>query len=347
MKLLLLSLCGEDNADENLQNINLYLASLTRHVIPYYQTKVLLFSTFNATEKTKRRINEFGLREIIEVHTYDSLPIPTDTRQWLKSWNYFAKIGIHMNMLFDYAKTQNFFDADWVFHTDTDLRFLENFQANLNAINALIPVNPRLLISCAGDANPISVRYKNKRYEFMSPPRWKVLEDPVPSAFSLHSLHPTERPYQSPDDDVHRIVFQHKCLKVRNDFVGLSNQTAREYDLNWVHTGYAQNFSHDHANENTTVATKEVEALWNTHSEHTTLPLFININEDKGSLILDWLKTGTHGVTWIQLRGWQDMVHHYGSGWAESHVKKFAEYSRDILEHEYTDTAHIWRGDYN
>lgn len=346
MKLLLLSLCGEDGADENTQNINLYLASLAKHVVPFFETKVILFSTFNAIEKTQARIRAFGLHNQIEVYDYARLPLSDDVRQWFRKTHYFSKIGVHMNMLFDYAKTQNFFEADWIFHTDTDLHFLENFAANLQAINHLLPVNPRLLISCAGDTNPISVRYKDKQYQFQPPARWNVFRDPIPSYFQLHILHPIERRYNSHDNTLERLVFQHKCLKVRNDFVGLSRQAAHEYNLNWVHTGYSPEFIHEGSNTDAAVATQEVEALWNQHIAHTTLPLHVNMNEDKGSLVLDWLKLGTHGVTWIQLRGWEDMVHHYGSGWTSCLKESYAERSRGILEREYTDTASIWRGDY-
>jgi len=346
MKLLLLSLCGEDGADENTQNINLYLASLAKHVVPFFETKVILFSTFNAIEKTQARIRAFGLHNQIEVYDYARLPLSDDVRQWFQRTYYFSKIGVHMNMLFDYAKTQNFFEADWIFHTDTDLEFIGNFEANLQSINHLRAVNPKLLVSCAGDSNPISIRYKNKRYEFQPPPRWNVFQDPIPSSFKLHHLHPIEHQHNSPDNTADKLIFQHKCLKVRNDFVGLSRETATEYNLNWVHTGYSPEFEKDNEkNSEVSVATQEIKDLWNRHIAHTTLPLYVNINEDKGSLVLDWLKFGRHGVTWIQLRAWADMVHHFGSGWA-SCKESYVEQSRAILEKNYTDTESIWRGDY-
>ena len=131
MKLLLLSLCGRDNADEDVRYLNLYLASLRRHVIPHFDTRVLLFSTFNAKERTQARIDAFGLTPYIDVRRIDDMELPSEALTALTRLSHFSKIGIHMNMLFDYAKQQNFFDADWVFHTDTDLEFLPNFSSHI------------------------------------------------------------------------------------------------------------------------------------------------------------------------------------------------------------------------
>jgi hypothetical protein len=44
MKLLFLSTCGKTKEPEDTAYINLYLASLKRHVVPHYDVKVILFN---------------------------------------------------------------------------------------------------------------------------------------------------------------------------------------------------------------------------------------------------------------------------------------------------------------
>lgn len=342
MKLLLLSICGRDKEPEDLRGLNLYLASLRKHVVPHFNTQVFLFSTFASKEKTVRRVEEFGLEKNISViHTYDDLGVPVGAAEALKKLNFFTKIGIHMNMLYDFAKQQNFFNSDWIFHTDTDIEFLPNFFAFMYAIHGMTIVNPRLLISCAGDTNPIAVRHKDKNYILTPPERWNAFTTPPPSNMNvLHSLRPVVKNHTPPEPE-DTIVFQHKCLKVRNDFVGLSKATADDYALNWVHSHYPVDFRAENRDDPTEC---ELENIWQSRLQNTGLK--VSMNEDKGSLVLDWLKTGMNGVTWIQLKGWQEMIHHYGSGWNGPTYEPFLVNSYKLLQEHYADTATIWEPDY-
>lgn len=345
MKLLLLSLCGRDNEDEDVSYLNLYLASLRRHVIPHFDTRVILFSTFNATTKTQARVNAFGLGEQVRVYGYNDIGLPAETAEFLRNKvSYFPKIGLNMNLLFDYAQQHNFFEADWIFHTDTDIEFLENFAPHITALQGMTAVNPKILVSCAGDTYLHNFRYREQEYIFNYPPRWNAYTEPPPTPFEqlfLFAITRRPEPRQHPFDQEHRLVFNAKSVKVRNDFVGLSRALANTQVLNWAHT-YSPLATRGVPDSSPDMAA--LQELWNEHHRGSNLPLELQLNEDKGSSILYWLKHGTHDVTWVQLRGYRDMANHYSAGWGGNN--NFSHRAIATLRREYSDTEHIWAADY-
>lgn len=345
MKLLFLSLCGRENEDEDVRYLNLYLASLRRHVIPHFDTRVLLFSTFNAKERTQARIDAFGLTPYIDVRRIDDMGLPEETRVALQRLNHFPKIGIHMNMLFDYAKQQNFFDADWVFHTDTDIEFLDNFLPHITALETLRSLNPKIFVSCAGDSYPAFIRYKDEEYCFHSPKRWSVYTEPYShDMFNMDIIARKTRRVWHPSQLGETLVFEPEHLKIRNDFVGMSRATAEMSSFNWIgiYGGLSTKLAHNSPNPPRDLV--RVAELWDQHESQTPLPLRIGLQRDKGGAFLYDIKNGEGQFTWIQLRGYVDMAKHYSSGW-EQQNRQFIERSHAILHEQYTDSISVWQDD--
>lgn len=346
MKLLFLSLCGRNKEDEDVKYLNLYFASLQRHVVSHFNTQVFLFSTFNSTERTKARVAAFGLADVVQVCGYPDMELPADTAKILQdNCSPFLKIGLNMNMMFDYAKQRQFFGADWIFHTDTDIEFLDNFSLNMTGLQGMTAANPKIIVSCAGDTYPHNLRYKDREYIFSPPVRWNAYTEALPLHIEKLFVMQTElRPTHchQPFRDEHRLVYNYKSMKVRNDFVGLSREAAvNELPLNWVHTYY----NLDHNTHSTNDVSNAVHTLWKKHQENITLPLMLHLNEDKGSIVLFLLKSGAHNFTWVQLRAHKDMANHYNSGWNTD--QRFNERALVALKAKYSDTAHVWGSDYH
>jgi len=170
VKLLFLSACGKTKEAEDNGYINLYLASLKQYIVPHFDVKVILFNNAlnqNSSEsQTFQRVKEFGLEHIVEVKNMYEMGLPQESVNFLDNLHWFGKIGINMNMLFDYAKMNNFFDADWVFHFDTDLEFLPNFKDVLMSIDEVRKVNNEVMITAGGDTYPYNIRYKDTEFIF-------------------------------------------------------------------------------------------------------------------------------------------------------------------------------------
>ncbi len=346
MKLLFLSLCGRNKEDEDVKYLNMYLASLQRHVVPHFKTQVLLFSTFNSIERTKARVEVFGLSEIVRVCRYPDMELPTDVARRLETYGMgIETIGLNMNMMFDYAKQRQFFDADWIFHTDTDIEFLDNFSLHMTGLQGMTAANPKIIVSCAGDTYPHNLRYRGNEYLFSPPARWNAYNETMPLPFETlfrMQVRLLETPREQSYTKEHRLVYNYKSMKVRNDFVGLSRAAATsEPALNWVQAQYPRQFEHD-----ATPDSHAVRDLWREHQENSTLPLELTLNEDKGAIVLFLLKSHAHNFTWVQLRYHLDMAHHYGSGWADGNTVRFNERALSTLKAKYSDTAHIWESDY-
>jgi len=347
MKLLFLSLCGRDNEDEDVRGLNLFFASLRRHVISHFDTRVILFSTFNAKERTQARIDAFGLTPYVDLRRIDDMELPEAAKTALSRTHYFPKIGIYMNMLFDFAKQHNFYDADWIFHTDTDIEFLNNFSEHLLCFEAFSKINPRVLISCAGDSYPAFIRYKDKEYLIKPAHRWNIYTEPFfPDIFSMQfeELHSSR--VWHPDQLGEWLTFEPEHLKIRNDFIGISREAAKYTSFNWVSmSGNLFKCPTETRNkENEDNNTDLVLDWWSRHEENTKLPLRLQINKDKGGALLYDIKTGNDQLTWIQLRIYQDMAKHYGSGW-EQQKNNYITASYAILKKDYMDTASIWKDD--
>lgn len=342
MKLLLLSLCGRDNEDEDVRYLNLYLASLRRHVIPHFDTQVLLFSTFNTKERTQARVEAFGLTPHITVRRLDDIDLPEEAVTSIKKLSHHQKIGLHMNVLFDYAQQHQFYNADWIFHTDTDIEFLNNFSGQLTAINHMRAFNPRILISCAGDSSRAFIRYKDIEYQLLPPNRWHAYTESYPPNMFNMELKQRETARIWHESQLgERLTVEPDSMKIRNDFVGMSREATDDVRrFNWVNLTYVIQKS-DHLRN----TAPDVFDWWSRHEAHTELPLHIAFNLDKGAVPLYDMKIGFNGLTWVQLRSQADMAKHYSSGWAPE--QNFLQRSYAILQEHYSDSAPIWQHDYS
>lgn len=348
MKLLFLSACGRTKESEDNAYINLYLASLKKHVVPYFDVKVILFN--NAlTEKsseslTFQRVKEFGLENVVEVKNMYEMGLPEESVKFLDSLHWFGKIGINMNMLFDYSKMHNFFDAEWIFHFDTDLEFLPNFEKVLTSINEVRKLNPQIIISAGGDTYPYNFRYKELEFIFDEPTRVNIYDASTLSHhFSTRNLRVNRRTEGSDVEayiNNERLVFNLQQQKVRNDFVGYSLEAAKRNIFNWVACYYPDRFEPTQRAENAENE-KLLKKLWD---EKGSADLQLIINHNFGSLPQFFLQGSGHDNIKIQVRGYQDMARHFCSGWFES--SSFKQVSEKRLKEEYSDTQHIWESDY-
>lgn len=340
MKILILSTCGKTNEEEDLRYINLYLASLKVNVVPHFETKVILFNNANPEKSedslTWQRVKDFGLEDVVEVRNVNEMELPEKSVEFMKSQHWFAKIGLNMNMMFDYSKKYNFFDADWIFHTDTDIEFLPNFKNHLDSIQGLTTVNRSVFISLAGDAYPYNFRYKEKEYIFDEPVRMDIYdENSLTYDYMIRKLTVNERLSDKHYIDNLRLVFNLQQQKVRNDFVGLSRECANLHKFNWISCHYPDEFkAHKGQHE-------DLEQLW---KEFGSDKLQLIISHDKGGTVQYFLQAGNHNITKIQLRGYVDMVKHKGSGWFDG--DNYIEYSLKILNESYSETSNVWRADY-
>jgi hypothetical protein len=342
MKLLLLSLCGRDHEEEDVRYLNLYLASLRRHVIPHFETHVLLFSTFNAKARTQARVEAFGLTPYVTVLRLEDMGLPEEAVTSINALGYFHKIGMHMNLLFDYAQQHSFFDADWIFHTDTDIEFLDNFAGQLSAITALQQFNSKIIISCAGDSNRAFIRYKDTEYRIVPPPRWHAYTEPYPTKnFDLQLAKLETNRIWSEFQLGEWLTVEPESLKIRNDFVGISRAaTADAAKFNWVSLTFVIKDSRELQNNSEIVSN-----WWKRHEATTDLPLHVAFNLDKGASVLYDVKTGKNGgLTWIQLRPYEDMAKHYSSGWLDG--QRYIDTSHAILKEHYADSESVWQHDY-
>jgi len=347
MKLLFLSTCGKTKEAEDVSYINLYLASLKKHVVPHYDLKVILFnnalSNNSSESETWKRVQEFGLQDIVEVKNIFEMGLPEKSVQFMQDQNWFGKIGLNMNMLFDYSKQHNFFDADWVFHFDTDLEFLPNFKQVFEKVYPITEVNPEVIITVGGDTYPYNIRYGNTEFIFDEPTRMNIYDETTLSHnYNLRNLKINER--KTTDSDFNpqhaRLVFNLQQQKVRNDFVGMSKSTAMGYGstFNWISCHYPNEFIAKDKGDQYQV---QLENLW---KEFGSNKLQLTVNHDKGSLIQLFLQSSYHNIVKVQLRGYQDMARHYSSGWYDS--TSFGTYALDRLKKDYQDTADIWERDY-
>lgn len=348
MKLLFLSPCGKTKEAEDNGYINLYLASLKRYVVPHFDVKVILFNnalTQNSSEsQTFQRVKEFGLENVVEVKNMYELGLPQASIDFLDSLHWFGKIGINMNMLFDYSRNNNFFDADWIFHFDTDLEFLPNFKDVLLGIDEVKKVNSEVIITAAGDNYPYNMRYKETEFIFDEPPRINIYDtSTITHHFSIRNLKVNRRKNESDSSAYQhneKLVFNLQQQKIRNDFVGYSKDAAKSHNFNWVGCHYPNNFEPiGHLKDNEDA--KLLKQLWD---EKSSLNFQFTVNHDKGSLPQFFLQGSSHNVIKIQVRGYSDMAKHYSSGYYEETT--FRKHAEQRLNEDYKDTQNIWEKDY-
>lgn len=355
MKLLFLSTGGKSNEPEDSAYLDLFLASFARHVAgPYPNSKMLLLNTFDVAEgKTsliQQRANALGLESIVDVRVLKEMELPENAYNFMRGQSWYSNIGLNMNMLFDYSKARNFFDADWIFHTDTDIEFLPNFQDFLTPIHGMRTLAPRIVITLAGDAYPYNIYYKNNEYIFQDAERFYVYREDFPTSLTASDyqtkrvkLNPTR---QHPREQEHILIFNIEQQKVRNDFVGISREAANDIEFNWVAIGY-----HEYLlpKNNSTDAEIELSELWKQHQENSPLKLRLNMSQDKGASVQYLLQSDTEKCLKLQLRGYTDMAKHFSSGYVDYFIyngENFRQYSRRRLHEDYMDCSTVWSQDY-
>lgn len=349
MKLLFLSPCGKTKEAEDTGFINLYLASLKKYVVPHYDVKVILFnnalSEKSSESLTWQRVKEFGLENVVEVKNLYEMELPEESVKFLDSQQWFGKIGLVMNMLFDYSRRHNFFGADWIFHFDTDLEFLPNFKDTFERIHPLANIGGKeVIITAGGDTYPYNIRYKDVEFIFDEPDRIDFYDiSTIRHHFTTRNLKVQRRENMSDTSRYatsEKLFFNLQQQKIRNDFVGMSKQAALHNKFNWIGCSYPATYEPPPQLKDNEDA-QLLHKLW---TEMVGSNFELTVNHDKGSLPQFYLQGANHNVIKIQVRGYQDMAKHFSSGWyAET---TFREVSRQTLLAQYGDTQHIWEKDY-
>ena len=346
MKLLFLSICGKLNEPEDTKYMNLYLTSLKQNVVPYFDVKVILLTTYKIenleTSLLKKRIDEYGLSDIVELKTINELELPAKSLTYIKIVNWFHRIGIHMNVLYDYSSRYNFFNADWIFHVDTDSEFLENFQTCITTINELKKVHPRIIISLAGDSYPANIVSGSMEYTFKESIRSNFYENDGDDKQSNYvileekemSEHDHRRKYKAP-------VFSPAQMKVRNDFVGISREASSIANFNWVCVYYHEQFK-DNGPLQTMWPDKALKLDDQGLLYEVPVPE-IHINYHMGGLLQYKLHSNEVDIVRVQLPGYTHAVLHYNSGWFSD---EFKPRSLEALHIKYNNTKYIWKNDY-
>lgn len=348
MKLLFLSICGKLNEPEETKYINLYLASLAKFVVPYFENvKVILLTTYNIdnieNSLLQKRINEFGLCDIVELKTIYDMELPEKSLDRIQRLGWFDRIGVHMNILFDFSKKYNFFDADWVFHIDTDTEFLQNFETCIKSINELKKAHPRILISLAGDSYPVNIVNEDKEYLFKEPKRINFYDENAD--VETHSNFITVEEQVMRDDDHRRKytapMFSPAQMKVRNDFVGISREATNTTHYNWVFMYVDFDFNYSEKFK-TFWPDKGIKIQSDGTQVEVPMPK-IHINYHMGGTLQYRLHSNEVDIARVQLPGYTHAVSHYSSGWFNG---TFLDRCFNTLKEKHLDTQHIWETDY-
>jgi hypothetical protein len=348
MKVLILSVCGKLNEPEETKYLNLYFASLKKYVVPFFETKVVLLTTYKIENLEdsllRKRIKEFELDDVVSLHTIDDLQLPIKSLEIIKSYDWFSRIGMHMNILYDYAKLNNFFDADWIFHTDTDSEFLQDFSSCLNSLNELKKVEPGIFISLAGDAWPPSIIYEGTEYLIKQPDRVDFYdEETVRRQEFIVKIEERRLPEDDYRKKQNHITFSPAQMKIRNDFVGMSRRAADVCQFNWSTAYFPTHNFHE---------SEPFDKFWpqkaiRIEEQGTDVRIVdvpkIHINYHMGGMLLYKFQNNELPVTKIQFQGYSRMMLHHSSGWFQSH---YTERSLESLNANYSDTKEIWNKDF-
>ena len=337
MKILILSTCGRSGESEDVSRLNLYLASLKKHVVPYVDTKVILFNTCNSNEKTIQKIKDFGLENIVDVKNIDMMELPKSSLDFWHSHVWYSRVTINMNLLFDYAKKYDFFDADWIFHVDTDLEYIDNFNSNLETINLLTKINPKVVITLAGDTFPYSFGHGNKHFILSEPRRLHLYDENENFNDNFEQRTVITKEYvKAQGYDTKTLIFHIQQQKNRNDFFGMSRETCNQHEFNWSHAYFP--------------IEKHTE-IHDTFKKTTTPEFQLGLSQDKGSLVHETLQSGHLEISRVTLRVAKDMVIHHGPGWSTEDMTVQDDWNFKTISHKslcknYEEYKHIWCVDF-
>jgi len=347
-KILLLSLCGRDKEQEDPSYLHLFLASLKKYVIPFYDTKVILLDTSDIEDVSKSRtqelINDYGLEQIVDLRTIYMFGLPDESVQFLERAHWSGKIGMHMNLLMDYARKKDFYDAEWIIHTDTDIEFLDDFNTKLEGFSGLLDTNPEMIISLVGDAYYNNIRYKGTEFKFVGPKRVDLYDVDTLSMYCSHMTVDVARGRDHYKTNLDNVVLNVHQQKIRNDFVCLSREYASRWGhvLNWVACGYPDKLKPVDGSLN-----EDQKELRGWYEEFIDDTFILRINMDKGGWIQYLLKEGNEpgfcDVTSIQLPPYSTMAKHYSSGWLMG--DHFLSRSANTLQDKFSEYKTIWEKD--
>lgn len=344
-KILLLSTFGREHQLEDLASLDLYLFSLKRHIIPNFDTKVILLYTGSGDlSKTRERITQLELDNVVSLKSIVELDLPQKSLNFWYSQIWFHKVGLNMNLLFDYAKRNNYFDAEWIMHVDTDLEFLPNFKTIFDKINSLREINPNILVTLAGDTFNYHFKHQDKEYIMTDPTRidWYAESgETLKNSFVYRNIEIKQRERPTESVDYNNLVFCLQQQKIRNDFVIMPKVTANQYgsSFNWISYHYPSDFK---AIDETKPEQLELQHLFENHNPGNKFT--VNVNNDKGSAVQLFIQGGEHTITKLQLFASDQMIRHYGSGWymGENFVKR----AYSILQKEYSEYADLYQLDF-
>lgn len=339
--LLILSTCGLLGEQEDPKFLNLYLSSLKKNIIPHFETTVILFDTSNNKNpeegKTYEKIKSFELENEIKLKNLYTVNLPEESIKFFEETGWFARVGLTMNLLFEYAKMNNFFEADWLFHSDTDVEFFPNFSENFkNIISLKENMNVKTMITVSGDSYPTHVQYENLRY-IIGPPK----------KFNPYNVEELNYHFHEPDVlietveelyDPGKIVIKNAQQKIRNDFFIISRDVFEsEIDLNWANFHFISGHF-DAKNENLS----KLEEIFKNKNE-----FMVSFGWDKGEAISyknrEGVDFGYSDTLEVQVPN-NFMTSHYASGWTQPDY--FHEVSLNRLKEYYVEYENIWKNDY-
>lgn len=343
MKLLLLATCGKKDEAEEPKYLHIYFSSLKKHILPHFETKVILFNSSLLGDSSKSTtydlIQKYGLQDVVELKSVDELDLPEKSVSFLKEQSWLVRIGLIMNTLFDYAKRKRFYEADWIFHTDTDIKFLDNFNKTLQTASNLLQLNKSVVITLAGDAFYENIRYNNTMVAFYPPPKMDLYnEETLTRNFCISHIKKEFRNNYVTNTD--KLIYTTQQQKIRNDFVGISNKAAYDIEFNWVNYNYSYNFY------SMLPGGEELEKWW---KEFGSSAVDFRITHDKGSIpqmkFQEGAEKGYSTTFKLQLPAAQCMAYHYGSGWEGN--TNFFKHTLKHLEEEFLEYKDLWKEDYS
>lgn len=371
-KLLFLTPFGRTNEPEDARWMHLYFSSLKEHVIPFYDTKVVLLCNYKLDEgvlsdqsMTYQQIKDYGLEDVVILKTIYEMNLSDKAIKFLHDLGVYISVGAKKNLLFDYARQNKFFDADWIFSTDSDIEFQSNFNEILSAIDN-IPFSTKL-ITIAGDVSYTYITKKNNNYvhSYLIEQADRVYlynDDTIPNeAYTAtkkkvtltksHVVNESSTPGNS-DEYADVIYVSPPTTKVRPDFVGFSRWFAdSKPDVNWVNESFMLGpRGMQVSGESLTDDDKSLLSDWFSSPNNVDL----TFGGDKGSTFEFELKKGSYFTFRIDLPPMAYMIYHYGGGWGtyattedkEQHKSAFFEATRTNLPKHYSKYKSIWVNDW-
>lgn len=347
-RILLLSISGRDKEPEDPAYLHLYFSSLKKYVVPFFDVKVILLDTSNIEciekSRTFQVLKQYGLENIVELKTIYTMDLPKQSVEYLEKMHWSGKIGLHMNMLFDYASRHDFFNAEWIVHTDTDLEFLDDFEPKLKSFKELNKHLPEIIISFSGDAYYNNIRYRGTEFKFIGPDRVNLYDPETLLMYPAHMKLAATRGRDHYRTNLENVVMNVHQQKIRNDFVCLSREYAERWGhiLNWIACGYPDSLKP--VDGDTDSDQVELRSWYEKFIDDTFI---LRVNMDKGGwiqyLLKEALEPGYCDVTSIHLPPYSTMALHYSSGWLDG--TDFFNKASQALEEKFSEYKSIWKED--